>query len=112
MYWQCWCGNFCSREGTLQYEREAWVVEFFSVDAIDGYLEHWGAITQPFECREDAYWFMQQHILSTGLHQDDYRVRLVTVPGDQQLLPPGTRVDTLGNTNTDKAEGHLSLKSS
>jgi hypothetical protein len=65
-------------------QREAWVVEFFTVDPIDGYLEHWGAITQPFECREDAEWLMQQHILSTGPHQADYRVRLVRVPGDQR----------------------------
>jgi hypothetical protein len=57
-------------------KREAWVVEFFTVDPIDGYLEHWGAIAPPFERREDAYEFMQQHILSTGLHQADYRVGL------------------------------------
>jgi hypothetical protein len=57
-------------------KREAWVVEFFTVDPIDGYLEHWGAIAPPFERREDAYEFMQQHILSTGLHPADYRVGL------------------------------------
>jgi hypothetical protein len=66
-------------------KREAWVVEFFTVDPINGYLEHWGDIAPPFECSEDAYEFMQQHILSTGLNQADYRVRLATVPATSNL---------------------------
>lgn len=58
-------------------------MELFTLDPIDGYLEHWGILAPPFECREDAEWLMQKRILITGLDQNRYRVRLVTVPGDQ-----------------------------
>jgi hypothetical protein len=60
--------------GSSTTERQAWVVELFTIDPIDGYLEHWGAVTQPFECREDADRLVQQRIQSTGLDQSRYRV--------------------------------------